>query len=48
VLVAPENTASRRTAERAGLRLADIVPAAPEAVSLGHGPQLCRYVAADP
>lgn len=45
VLIAPGNTASRRTAERAGLRLADIVTAAPEAVGLGHGPRLCRYVA---
>ena len=48
VLIAPENTASRRTAERAGLRLAGVVKAAPEAVGLGHGPRLCRYVAANP
>lgn len=48
VLIAPDNTASRRAAERAGLLLADVVEAAPEAVGLGHGPRLCRYVAAEP
>lgn len=45
VLIAPENTASCRTAERAGLRLVDTVEAVPEAERLGHGPRLCRYVA---
>lgn len=48
VLIAPENTASCRTAERAGLRLVDTVEASPEAERLGHGPRLCRYVTADP
>lgn len=48
VLIAPENTASRRTAERAGLRLVDVVAAVPEALALGLEPQLCRYVADDP
>jgi predicted acetyltransferase len=48
VLIAPENRASCRTAERAGLRLVDTVEAAPEAAPLGHGPRLCRYVATDP
>ena len=48
VLVEPENTASRRTAERAGLRLVDVVPTAPEARGLGLGPVVCRYAAALP
>lgn len=48
VLIAPENTASCRTAERAGLRLVDTVEAKSEALRLGHGPRLCGYVAADP
>jgi predicted acetyltransferase len=43
VLIDPENIASRRTAERAGLGLIDIIDATPEAVALGLGPQLCRY-----
>ena len=47
VLIAPDNSASRRTAERAGLALVDTVPAAPEALALGLEPELCRY-AADP
>jgi predicted acetyltransferase len=37
VLIELENTTSHHTSERAGLRLADIVEAAPEAVGLGHG-----------
>lgn len=48
VLIAPDNTASRRTAERAGFRLAGVVPAAPEALALGLEPELCRYVADQP
>ena len=44
VLIAPENAASRRTAERAGFHLVDLVPAASEAVGLGLGPEFCRYV----
>jgi predicted acetyltransferase len=48
VLIAPENAASRRTAERAGLRLVDIVPAAPEARAMGLESELCRYVAEQP
>ena len=48
VLIAPENVASRRTAERAGLTLVDLVPAAPEALALGLEPELCRYVAERP
>lgn len=45
VLVEPGNAASRRTAERAGLRLVDVVPTAPEARGLGLGPAVCRYAA---
>lgn len=48
VLIAPENTASRRTAEGAGMTLVDVVPAAPEALAMGLEPRLCRYVARHP
>lgn len=48
VFIAPDNVASRRTAERAGLTLVDTVPAMPEALALGHEPELCRYVAERP
>lgn len=48
VFIAPENEASRRTAERAGLRLVDVVAASPDALALGLEPQLCRYVAEVP
>lgn len=48
VFIEPENTASRRTAERAGLRLVDTVPSAPEAIALSHGPRLCRYAVEHP
>jgi RimJ/RimL family protein N-acetyltransferase len=48
VLVAPANVASRRTAERAGFALVDIVAAAPEALAMGLEPELCRYTAAQP
>ena len=48
ILIAPENEASRRTVERAGLHLVDIVPASPVAVSLELGPELCRYVVEQP
>ena len=43
VFIAPENVASRRTAERAGLTLVDTVAAAPEALAMGLEPELCRY-----
>ena len=43
--IAPGNVASRRTAERAGLALVDMVPAAPEALQMGLEPELCRYTA---
>lgn len=48
VFIAPENEASRRTAERAGLRLVDVAAASPEALALGVESQLCRYVAEAP
>lgn len=48
VLIAPENTASRRTAERAGFRFVDTVPAAAEALAMGLEPELCRYAADRP
>lgn len=44
VLIAPENIASRRTAERAGFTLVDTVTAAPEARAMGLEGELCRYV----
>jgi predicted acetyltransferase len=43
ILIAPDNVASRRAVERAGLRLVDVVDASPEAIVLGLGPALCRY-----
>lgn len=48
VLIAPENVASRRTAERAGLVLVDTVAAAPEALAMRLEPELCRYAVRDP
>ena len=48
VLIEPDNTASRRTAERAGLRLVDIVTTAPEGLAVGLGPHVCRYTAEQP
>ena len=43
VLIEPDNVASRRVVERAGLELVDIIDTEPEAVALGLGPQVCRY-----
>jgi predicted acetyltransferase len=43
VLIAPDNVASCRTAERAGLTLVDNVEASPEALKMGCEPRLCRY-----
>jgi len=48
VFIAPDNVASRRTAERAGLELVDEVEAAPEALALGLERRLCRYRAREP
>ena len=45
VHIEPHNVASRRTAERAGLSLVDVVATAPEAVALGLGGEMCRYAA---
>ena len=48
VLIAPGNVASRRTAERAGLVMVDIVAATPEALAMGLETELCRYAANQP
>ena len=44
ILIEPENIASRRAVERVGFRLVDEIDAQPEAVVLGTGPRVCRYV----
>ncbi len=44
VLIEPDNTASRKTAERAGFQLMDIAETQLEAISLGIGKRVCRYV----
>lgn len=44
VLIETANIASRRAAERAGFRLHDEVDTRPEALALGVGPRVCRYV----
>lgn len=43
VLIEPENAASRRAVERAGLALVDVVDSSPEIMALGTGPVVCRY-----
>jgi predicted acetyltransferase len=43
IFIEPENMASRRTVERAGLQLVDIVDSPPEIVKLGMGNKVCRY-----
>ena len=43
VLIEPENTASRRAVERAGLSLVDVVNSSTDLVALGIGPRVCRY-----
>jgi tagatose 1,6-diphosphate aldolase len=48
VLIEPENAASRRTAEKAGFQLVDIVHTQPPAMQLGIGPRVCRYVIEQP
>ncbi len=48
VLIEPENIASRRAAERAGFQLVDTINTRPEAVILGIGPQVCRYIIEQP
>jgi predicted acetyltransferase len=48
VLIGPENVASRRTAERAGLTLVGTVDATPDALAMGLERELCVYEAAQP
>jgi predicted acetyltransferase len=48
VLIAPDNVASRRTAERAGMTLVDTVAATPEALAMGVEPEVWRYAAIRP
>jgi predicted acetyltransferase len=48
ILIAPDNIASRRTVERVGFRLVDVVDASVEALGLGLGSQLCRYAIDQP
>lgn len=42
ILIAPDNVASRRTVERVGFQLVDIVDASPEALAIDVAPQICR------
>ena len=48
VLIEPENVASRRAAERAGFQFVDVVDTQPEAIRLGIGARVCRYVVKKP
>lgn len=43
ILIAPDNVASRRTVERVGFQLVDIVAASPEALAIDVAPEVCRY-----
>ena len=43
IFIEPENIASRRTVERAGFVLVDIIDSASEIVALGIGSKVCRY-----
>ena len=43
VLTEPDNIPSCRAVERAGFKLIDQIATKPEALRLGHGPQVCRY-----
>ena len=43
ILIEPDNLASRKAVERAGLELVDVVDTLPEATACGLGPQVCRY-----
>ncbi|MEQ1692383.1 MAG: GNAT family N-acetyltransferase, partial [Gemmatimonas sp.] len=43
ILIAPDNIASRRTVERAGFQLVDIVGGSPEALAIDVAPDVCRY-----
>ncbi len=44
ILIEPGNTPSRRAVERVGFDLFDEIDSPPEAVALGLGARLCRYV----
>jgi predicted acetyltransferase len=44
VLIEPDNVASRKSVERVGFDLVDIVETLPEGTALGLGPLVCRYV----
>jgi hypothetical protein len=44
VLMAPDNLASRRAAERVGFTLHDIASASVEALALGLDAEVCRYI----
>lgn len=43
ILIAPDNIASRRTVERVGFHLVDVVAASPEALAIDVAPEVCRY-----
>lgn len=43
ILIAPDNIASRRTVERVGFHLIDVVNASPEALAMEVAPMVCRY-----
>jgi predicted acetyltransferase len=43
VLVEPDNIASRRALEQAGLMLVDTIDSSNEIMALGTGPKMCRY-----
>jgi predicted acetyltransferase len=44
VHIEPQNTASRRTVERVGFQLVDVINTSPQAAACGVGPKVCRYV----
>jgi predicted acetyltransferase len=44
VLIEPDNVASRKSVERVGFDLVDVVQTLPAGAALGLGPQVCRYV----
>ena len=47
ILIEPDNLASRKAVERAGLELVDVADTLPEAAACGLGPQICRYASVD-
>lgn len=46
VLIEPDNVASRKSVERAGLELVDVVETLPQGTALGLGHLVCRYTTA--